>query len=681
MHNVPCQTLSEELLKKPHHASPTMQIDIKGKINEKRLSFSHTLLPLFEAIVNSIQAIEEDTAFKPGLIQIKLIRSSQAEIEFNNQQSMAPIVDFEIKDNGIGFNTKNFKSFNYAHSTYKRSKGGKGIGRFTWLRAFKKTEIISRYQEDGAWHIRQFFFEPTEDGIEKHSVMPENTLQERYTYVKLIGLKKDYQKWCNNDPEDIARRIIQHCFVYFLNKRCPIVSIVDGNQIVIVNDLFGLFTKNQTVEKTVQIRANKFKVTLVKLYSDKVDNKIHYCANNREVIDNKLSIDIPELDHLLKDENNERFSIAAYVEGGFLDNNVNDERTDISFSKGTLEFDDQTSEEELRMAVANVVQEVYTDQIDELSEKRVARVREFVAQHPRYKQLLKYKPDELKRIPSNLTSEKLELELFKIQQKLDFEVKQEATQALKFIESKEQKEKFSSNFTELYSKIIEVGNSKLSEYVIHRKLVLDLFEKLLNIRAKESAVHSLIFPLQKLSDEIGFEDHNLWVIDEKLSYHKYLASDKRFSQIEELDSSSTDRPDIIIFNKPFVFSNDNKPYDSIVLIEFKRPMRGDYDDEENPIQQINRYAREIIEGEVKDKNLREFDLRTNTPIYAYIICDLTKRLKSYAKDAGFIRSPDNDGFFSFNQNYNMYVEILSFDKLLTNSKERNRVLFDKLNLL
>jgi hypothetical protein len=186
--------------------------------------------------------------------------------------------------------------------------------------------------------------------------------------------------------------------------------------------------------------------------------------------------------------------------------------------------------------------------------------------------------------------------------------------------------------------------------------------------------------LQTLSDEIGFEDHNLWMIDDKLSYHKYLASDKKFKKIETINSISDERPDIIIFNRPFAFSNDNKPYESIVLIEFKRPMRDDYTDEENPIHQINRYAREIIDGEAKDKNEREFDFRKNTPIYAYVICDLTKKLKAYAKDGGFRPLPSGDGFFSFNDNYNMYVEIMSFDKILNDSRERNRVLFDKLNI-
>ena len=50
-----------------------MQTDVIGKINEKKLAYNNTLLPLFEAIVNSIQAIEEYSATKPGIIQIDII--------------------------------------------------------------------------------------------------------------------------------------------------------------------------------------------------------------------------------------------------------------------------------------------------------------------------------------------------------------------------------------------------------------------------------------------------------------------------------------------------------------------------------------------------------------------------------------------------------------------------------
>lgn len=654
-----------------------MQIDIKGKINEKKLAFSNTLLPLYEAIVNSIQAIEEDSATQIGIIEIDIVRSTQQTID---STILPTIIDFNVKDNGVGFNTKNYESFNFAHSTYKFDKGGKGIGRFTWLRAFGKAEIESRFFEDNSWNLRKFNFEPTRLGIEKHQLEKVNSTAERYTIVKLKGLKEDYKKWCNNNAEGIALKIIEHCFIYFLNKNCPRILINDlGNQIA-VNDLFNLFTKGQVKTRKLEIRKNKFTLNTVKLYSSKMDNKIHYCANTREVLDDKISIDIPELDNLLYDKEGKPFSIAIYVEGDFLDKNVNDERTTINFAKGGLEFDDQTTQEELRKAITDKIQTEFEEEIEKLSVTRVAKVKEFVSQHPRYRQLLKYKANELKRIPSTLSDEKMELELFKIQQSLELDVKNEASEVLKFIDNDEDREKFSQNHQELYSKIIEVGNSKLSEYVIHRKLVLDLFQKLLTEKATEKAVHNLIFPLQTLSDEIGFEDHNLWMIDDKLSYHKYLASDKKFKTIEPVNSSSSDRPDIIVFNRPFAFANDYKPYQSIVLVEFKRPMRDDYADEENPISQINRYAREIIEGEAKDKHNREFDFRENTPIYAYIICDLTKKLKAYAKDGGYRPLPSGDGFFFFNDNYNMYVEIMSFDKILNDSRERNRVLFDKLNI-
>jgi hypothetical protein len=655
-----------------------MQTDVKGKINEKKLSYSNTLLPLFEAIVNSIQAIEADSSTKPGIIEIDIVRSNQTGLKFDGKDELADIVDFVIKDNGIGFNNDNYESFNYAHSTYK--KGGKGVGRFTWLRAFQKAEIESQFKEEGNWMIRKFNFEQTKKGIENHSIEPLNSSLERRTIVKLKGLKEDYRKWCNSKSEDIALKIIEHAFIYFLSEQCPRILINDmGNQII-VNDLFQLFTKGQVKTMPLKLRDNVFKLSFVKLFSNKVDNKIHYCADNREVQFDKISIDIPELDNFLSDESGKLFSIAVYVEGEYLNQNVNEERTSINFGKVEIEFPDQTSQEELRKSITELLQTEFKDQIDKLSETRINKVKEFVSQHPRYKQLLKYKPEKLKKIPSTLSEEKMEIEVFKIQQELELDVKKETKSVLKFIENEEDMDDFDQKHKDLYAKIVEVGNSKLTEYVIHRKLVLNLFDTLLKRKATEKAVHSLIFPLQTLSDEVGFEDHNLWMIDEKLSYHKYLASDKKFKKIEPIDSDSKDRPDILIFNKPFAFSNDEKPYESIVLIEFKRPMRDDYTEQENPISQINKYAREIIEGDAKDKHDREFDFRNNTPIYAYIVCDLTKKLKAFAKDAGYKLTPSGDGYFAFNDNYNMYIEIMSFDKIVKDSKERNRVLFDKLNL-
>ena len=428
-----------------------MQTDVKGKINEKKLAYSNTLLPLFETVVNSIQAIEEDSATKPGIIEIDIVRSPQKDLEFE-QETLPDIIDFIIKDNGAGFNEDNFESFNYAHSTYK--PGGKGIGRFTWLRAFQRAEIESRYRENGHWALRKFNFEPTKKGIEKHTKKQNNTSQERYTIVKLKGLKEDYRKWCNSKTEDIALKIIEHTFIYFLNDSCPRILINDLGRQIVVNDLFQLFTNGQVKTVPLKIRSSEFNLRSVKLYSGRVDNKIHYCAHNREVIIDKMSIDIPELDNFLVDKEGENFSIAFYVEGSFLDDNVNEERTTINFSKGEIEFPDQVSQEELRKAIIELLLSEFEDQIVQLSETRFSKVKEFVSNHPRYKQLLKYKPEKLRKIPSTLSEEKMELEVFKVQQELELDVKKETKSVMKFIDSEEDMEEFDEKHKELYAKIV-----------------------------------------------------------------------------------------------------------------------------------------------------------------------------------------------------------------------------------
>lgn len=660
-----------------------MQIDILGKVREKKLSYNNTLLPLFEAIVNSIHAIEEDSATKPGIIEVELIRSKQQEISFENKDALNPITDFIVTDNGIGFTDANYESFNFAHSTYKIDKGGKGIGRITWLRAFERAKVESVFRHNGIFQKRTFSFEQTKKGIENHKI--EDLVEgspKRYTKVHLNNLKQDYQRWCNSKSEDIALKIIEHCFSYFLDGNCPRIIIKDEEKQLVANDLFGIYTKQSVLKKEVSVNNNNFQLDLVKLYSPKPDNKIHFRAHKREVYSQKISDHIPEIQKFFTDENSENFSICVYVSGKFLDDKVNEERTEISFSKQNNIFPDEVTEEEITTKIVEQIKDSFKDYIEEFSANRVNRVKEFVKDHPRYRYLLKYKNDELRHISSTLPDSKLEIELFKIQQKLELEILSETEERLSEIEESDIEKVFDE---ELYNKITEVGSAKLAEYVLHRKKILELLDVQLRKSnegkySKEDAVHQLIFPLRKTSDDISLEEHNLWVIDERLSFHDYLASDTTFKAIKQTTSDSTKETDIIVFNKPHILNEDQKPYSSIVIVEFKRPMRDDYTDKENPISQVNKYARELLENKALDKNGRPFDLREGTPLYAYIVCDLTIKMRQFAEDQNFTVLPDNDGYFNFNKNYNLYIEIISFDKLIKDSKKRNKILFEKLNL-
>jgi len=51
-----------------------------------------------------------------------------------------------------------------------------------------------------------------------------------------------------------------------------------------------------------------------------------------------------------------------------------------------------------------------------------------------------------------------------------------------------------------------------------------------------------------------------------------------------------------------------------------------------------------------------------------------------AKFAGLTQTPDSDGYFGYSANYGVYLEIISFNKLVDDAKKRNAVPFEKLGL-
>src|SRR6185437_16431630 len=111
---------------------------------------------------------------------------------------------------------------------------------------------------------------------------------------------------------------------------------------------------------------------------------------------------------------------------------------------------------------------------------------------------------------------------------------------------------------------------------------------------REERVHSIIFPRGTTSDEVLFEDHNLWLVDERLAFQLFLSSDKPINRLKLLESASRKEPDIVAFDKAFAFSETGGiPFSSITIIEFKKPLRDDYSQSENPFTQVAKYISEI----------------------------------------------------------------------------------------
>ena len=104
--------------------------DLIGKIERTQLPKSMPLLPVFDAVINSIESIS-DLGITSGKIEIHVIRENNPILmEDKESRSLPRILSFIIKDNGMGFTSENLKSFFTSESRKKISIGGKALEDF-----------------------------------------------------------------------------------------------------------------------------------------------------------------------------------------------------------------------------------------------------------------------------------------------------------------------------------------------------------------------------------------------------------------------------------------------------------------------------------------------------------------------------------------------------------------------
>jgi hypothetical protein len=63
------------------------------------------------------------------------------------------------------------------------------------------------------------------------------------------------------------------------------------------------------------------------------------------------------------------------------------------------------------------------------------------------------------------------------------------------------------------------------------------------------------------------------------------------------------------------------------------------------------------------------------------VCDLTSKVKQWLHDdKDFKPMPDGLGYFNWRGNINLYIEVLSWTKVLKDADMRNRAFFHKLGI-
>ena len=523
-----------------------MQANVIGRVKNTNLAKNQGLLPLYEAIINSIDSIEETPGSTPqGKIDITILRHYALPVQGEEQDQLvtAPIRGFIIQDNGIGFTDENFNSFNEADTQAKATKGGKGVGRFIWLKAFQKVEIASIFKKGGKLFKREFEFSlSTPDGIQNNKLAPLTRPEPVQTIVKLLDFKSDFEERIPRSANMIARRIVEHSLEYLLLGRFPQITLheEDGDQIIDLEEIYSNLVANVSREQ-YQLGGYNFDVAHFKVHvHTDTSHQINYCANNRVVKGVKISNKVPNLSSTLSSDGNEPFVYAGYVSSTFLDGHVNQQRTDFEvIPEDGFKIPGELTWQEIENTALDKSKFFLRPFTETIKTEKEDRIRDYVNENaPEYRYIVNNHTDELDSIPPDISDDKLDSHLYEIQRKIEKDLKSETETIVETLKSDEDwdDQKWEEQFSKFWQEFNEVGKASLAKYIIHRKKMLTILEIALKRRSsgkysREDVIHRIVFPLKTTSDEVSHDQHNLWLIDEKLSYHQYLASDKPLNKI------------------------------------------------------------------------------------------------------------------------------------------------------
>ena len=248
----------------------SMSTNLVGRLRNTRLPRTHGLLPLFEAVVNSLHAVEEaKLPTRDGRIVVTVDREPVLSLtdSANTRFVQGKIVGFRVTDNGVGFNDPNMKSFCTLDSDYKVGMGGRGVGRLLWLKAFHNVRVDSNYMNDaGLIKKRTFMFNATNGVAEQSVADTDEVIAEPGTTVHLEGFRSEYRESSRKQTDAIARQLLEHCLWYFIRPGgAPWIELYDEGQRLLLDDVYDSHMHTSASSESIVVKECDFELVHMKL--------------------------------------------------------------------------------------------------------------------------------------------------------------------------------------------------------------------------------------------------------------------------------------------------------------------------------------------------------------------------------------------------------------------------------
>jgi hypothetical protein len=628
-------------------------------------------ISVYEAISNSLQSIESK-GLSNGFIKIIIERQNNPLVEGN----LFPILNIHIVDNGEGFTPDNYKSFSNLDSDFKEAIGGKGIGRLNWLKIFDAVDINSVYEFNSKRMKKSFNFS-IDNQID--NLMDSESNDDFITKVILRTLKPSYYGLTTIKTTEIANKIIEHFTSLFVIGLTTLITIEDGEVELNVNDYFNNTKYIKSHLNKIVIDGDEYDLRHVFLKSASSEShRIFVCAQKRVV----KSFSIPSIEELPSSLSidNHKAVYQCFVSSKVLDQDVNQDRSGFN----SITFENRSSDDMFgnRLNIYNDVITAVSQYLDEYiapyKKEKMELIRNYIeSEAPEYRYIYRKHSPELSQIAYTTakSKEKIGVELYRINQKIN-ESNRAYIDSLSNLDMVDQE-----HINQIMESITDSAKAELASYVIRRKLVLDLLKKLLGQdigkHYDENRLHRIFFPMKSDDLSIDYNQHNLWLIDERLAYSYRFFSDEPLKKAF-VDTDSKLRPDGLFINAVAFSDSINGTASTITIVEFKKPGRDDFDRKNSPFTQIYDYIDIIKRKTVKGVEGETISVSDNTRFVAYVVADLTTSLLREIQRENLNPSINNQTYFGYNDSYKVYIEVLPYDVILDNSHKRNRVFFEKL---
>ena len=284
--------------------------------------------------------------------------------------------------------------------------------------------------------------------------------------------------------------------------------------------------------------------------------------------------------------------------------------------------------------------------------------------------------------------------LVKIQVRREEERYQQFQDIIDEIDTEEFKDaSFADTVIEVARGVQRSEELSLAQHVVRRKLILELLDVLLRRYRKvgdredhylENTVHSILCPTQVSStDEAKLESrlHDLWVVDERLTFSRAFSSDKRLDSVLAENGSAL-RPDLIVWDLAYGLASVgdeleedpdiSKPINEMLVVELKKPMRKSYGKvEDNIEQQILKYIGQLKGNEIEGFKRDRVRVKDDCIFHCFVVADIVGDLEQQV--SGWTKTPDGEGRYRLlDGDHRGSINIVQWKDLINDAWLRNQ---------